>query len=53
MNEETFGYHSNETKSDFSNWVKDVIGDEKLAADLKRALPGPRQLELWPTGSLS
>jgi hypothetical protein len=34
MTEETFLYHSNETKTDFSNWVRDVIGDEKLAKDL-------------------
>jgi hypothetical protein len=34
MAEETYSYHSNETKTDFSNWVRDVIGDEKLAKDL-------------------
>ena len=34
MSEETFSYHSNEIKNDFSNWVRDVIGDEKLAGDL-------------------
>ncbi len=34
MAEETFRYHSNETKTDFSNWVRDVIGDEKIAKDL-------------------
>jgi hypothetical protein len=34
MAEETYRYHSNETKTDFSNWVRDVIGDEKLAKDL-------------------
>ena len=34
MTEETYRYHSNETKTDFSNWVRDVIGDEKLAKDL-------------------
>jgi hypothetical protein len=37
MSEETFNYHSNATKTDFSNWVKDVIGDEKLSLDLKKA----------------
>ena len=37
MSDETFAYHSNEEKKDFSNWVKDVIGDEKLAQDLARA----------------
>jgi len=34
MPEETFRYHASETKTDFSNWVRDVIGDEKLAKDL-------------------
>jgi hypothetical protein len=37
MSDETFGYHSNEGKTDFSNWVRDVIGDEKLARDLLKA----------------
>lgn len=34
MMDETFQYHANEAKTDFSNWVRDVIGDEKLARDL-------------------
>ena len=37
INDETFAYHSNESKSDFSNWVKDVLGDEKLARDLQKS----------------
>lgn len=37
MSEETFRYHSNETKNDFSNWVRDVIGDEKLSRDLQKS----------------
>ncbi len=37
MSEETFRYHCNEAKSDFSNWVRDVIGDEKLARDLQKS----------------
>ncbi len=37
MSDETFAYHSNSEKSDFSNWVNDVIGDEKLARDLKKS----------------
>jgi len=44
MSEETFGYHSNETKSDFSNWVRDVIGDEKLARDLLKSTTRARAL---------
>ncbi len=37
MSEETFRYHSNEAKSDFSNWVRDVLGDEKLSRDLQKS----------------
>ena len=37
MSDETFRYHSNETKNDFSNWVKDVIGDDKLSRDLEKS----------------
>ena len=37
ISEETFRYHSSETKSDFSNWVRDVIGDEKLSRDLQKS----------------
>jgi hypothetical protein len=36
MPDEVFGYHANEAKNDFSNWVRDVIGDEKLARDLQK-----------------
>ena len=38
MTNEAFAYHSNEQKKDFSNWVGDVIGDQKLASDLRRSL---------------
>ena len=37
MSDETFAYHSNLEKRDFSNWVRDVIGDEELANDLAKA----------------
>ena len=36
MTEETFRYHSNEVKKDFSRWIKDVIGDEDLARYLQQ-----------------
>ena len=42
MTEETFRYHSNETRCDFSNWVRDVIGDEKLSRDLQKSTSGAR-----------
>ncbi|MFH1651142.1 MAG: hypothetical protein ABID87_03430 [Chloroflexota bacterium] len=31
---ETFRHHVNSSNNDFSNWVRDVIGDDKLARDL-------------------
>ncbi len=37
MSDQTFAYHSNEIKKDFSNWLRDIIGDEKLAKDLETA----------------
>ena len=37
MSEDSFRCHSSDTGSDFSNWVRDVIGDEKLARDLRNS----------------
>ena len=37
MSDGTFRQHTSETKSDFSNWVRDVIGDEKLTKDLQKS----------------
>jgi hypothetical protein len=37
MSDQTFAYHCNELKKDFSNWVRDILDDEKLAADLEKA----------------
>ena len=37
MSDEIFVYHSNLEKRDFSNWVRDVIGDEELANALAKA----------------
>jgi hypothetical protein len=37
MSEDIFRYHSNETRSDFGNWVRDVIGDDKLSRDLQKS----------------
>ena len=38
MTEETYAYHANTEKNDFSNWVRDIIKDEQLAKDLGKAL---------------
>lgn len=37
MSNETYLYHANSEKNDFSNWVRDVIKDEKLANNLRKA----------------
>jgi len=37
MSDETYAYHANQEKNDFSNWVKDIIGDDKLSRDLSRS----------------
>ena len=34
ISDDTFQHHVNNEKNDFSNWVRDVIGDENLANDL-------------------
>ena len=37
MSDHTFTYHSNVAKKDFSNWIRDVVGDERLAQNLESA----------------
>lgn len=37
MADETFRYHSNDSKKDFSHWVDEVVGDTKLGHDLHKA----------------
>ncbi|HUW45271.1 MAG TPA: hypothetical protein VMW50_05680 [Dehalococcoidia bacterium] len=37
MSDETFHYHSGGGRKDFSSWIRDVVGDEKLAKDLSKA----------------
>ena len=34
MADDTFRHHVNNEKNDFSSWVRDIIGDQKLANDL-------------------
>ena len=34
MGDEVFQHHVNKDKNDFSNWIKDIIGDQKFANDL-------------------
>lgn len=37
MPEETFRHHASKDKNNFSNWVRDVIGDVTLAEQLQKA----------------
>ena len=37
MSDETFRHHSGQERNDFSKWVREVVGDEKLANDLSKA----------------
>ena len=37
VSHDIFHYHVNESKNDFGNWVRDVMGDEKLAQDLQKS----------------
>ena len=37
MDEETYNHHVKSEKNDFSNWVKDVLNDEKLSRDLLKS----------------
>jgi hypothetical protein len=38
MIDDTFAYHANAQKNDFSNWVRDIIKDDKLAQDLEESV---------------
>lgn len=37
MSEKEFSHHVNSNKNDFSLWVRDCVGDDKLAKDLSHA----------------
>jgi len=37
MSDETFRYHLSEGRNDFSKWIREVVGDDKLAEDLGKA----------------
>ena len=37
MDTDTYAYHVNSDKNDFSQWVSDVLGNKALATKLKKA----------------
>ena len=38
MSDEVFVFHANPAKNDFTNWVRDIIKDDKLASDLLESI---------------
>jgi hypothetical protein len=37
MKDDTFAHHSSAEKKDFAKWVREVIGDNKLATELEKS----------------
>ena len=37
MSNETYAFHANAEKNDFTNWVRDIIKDEGLAKNLQKS----------------
>ena len=35
MDDQTFAYHVNDTRNDFAEWVKDILGDQHLAEKME------------------
>lgn len=46
MDDHTFRYHANAEKNDFSNWIKDVMGNAQLAERLKNKDRKDTQIEI-------
>jgi len=38
MSDDSFGYHVTAEKNDFSRWIGEVVGDDKLAKDMQSVL---------------
>ena len=36
ISDETFHYHLSEGRNDFSKWIREVVGDERLANELAK-----------------
>ena len=37
MAEETYNYHVNKTRNDFSKWTEEILKNKKVATELKKA----------------
>ena len=46
MADDTFAHHSNAEKKDFAKWVREVIGDNKLATELEKSLDRMKAAEM-------
>lgn len=46
IDKDTFIYHVNSTKNDFFNWINDVIGDLKLANQIKNTKNAQKMLKI-------
>ncbi|MDD5701392.1 MAG: hypothetical protein PHU23_05000 [Dehalococcoidales bacterium] len=46
MSDQTFRFHSNEIKKDFSNWIQNVVGDEELAREMRRTRSRDKALKI-------
>jgi hypothetical protein len=46
MTEEVFRHHVTSEKNDFCNWIRDVLGDEKLAGELYSASNPPEAIKI-------
>lgn len=45
MNDWVFNHHVNDSRNDFSNWIKDIIGEEELAEEI-RNIKDMRSMEI-------
>jgi len=50
MSDETFAYHSNAERHDFSNWLRDVLGEEILASRLAKPITRQEAAEVIQSG---
>jgi hypothetical protein len=44
MNDWVFSHHVNDSRNDFSNWIKDILGENELAEEIK-SMKNIRQME--------